>query len=103
MSLHEVTLEGTLKQDGKLELDQTPNLPQGRVKVIIQAGSPRRPDGGWWQYLQQARRELEAMNYPTMTESEVQSHIEWLRGDNDRIEEVYREMEEQRRREQAGC
>jgi hypothetical protein len=103
MSLDEVTLEGTLKPDGKLELDQKPNLTPGRVKVVIQGTSSREPDGNWWDYLQQARRQLEAMNYPTMTESEVQSHIEWLRGEDDRIEEVYREMEEHRRREQNGC
>jgi hypothetical protein len=54
--------------------------------------------------MQRTRQQLEAMNYPTMTEHEVQSHIEWLRGDDDRIEEVYRQIEEARRRqEQSRC
>jgi hypothetical protein len=36
MSLSEVVIEGTLKSDGTLELDQQPNLSPGRVKVILQ-------------------------------------------------------------------
>ncbi len=36
MSLSEVAIEGTLKSDGTLELDQQPNLAPGRVKVILQ-------------------------------------------------------------------
>ena len=35
MSLTEVVVEGTLKPDGTLELDQTPNLPPGRVQVSV--------------------------------------------------------------------
>jgi hypothetical protein len=33
MSLTEITVEGALKPDGTLELDQKPNLPPGRVTV----------------------------------------------------------------------
>jgi hypothetical protein len=36
MSLAEVVIEGTLKADGTLELDQKPNLPPGRVTVRMQ-------------------------------------------------------------------
>ncbi len=35
MSLSEVVIEGTLKPDGTLELDQKPSLPAGRVQVIV--------------------------------------------------------------------
>jgi hypothetical protein len=31
------TIQGTLRADGTLELDQKPNLPAGRVQVTIQA------------------------------------------------------------------
>lgn len=34
MSLIEAIVEGTLKVDGTLELDQKPNLPPGRVAVV---------------------------------------------------------------------
>lgn len=33
----EVVVEGTLKPDGTLELDARPNLPPGRVTVILQS------------------------------------------------------------------
>lgn len=35
MSLDEVMVEGTLKPDGTLELDQKPSLSPGRVQVIV--------------------------------------------------------------------
>jgi len=44
MSLSEVVVEGTLKPDGTLELDRKPNLPPGRVQVIVQA-IPELPAG----------------------------------------------------------
>jgi hypothetical protein len=93
--------EGTIEPDGTLVLDGPTNLPPGRVVVAVQhAGEAS--NGDWWGRLQDGRRQLEVMNYPTMTAQEARSHVEWLRGDDDRIEEVYREIEEHRRREQAG-
>ena len=35
MSLSEVVIEGTLKPDGTLELDQKPSLSPGRVTVVL--------------------------------------------------------------------
>jgi len=35
MSLTEIVVEGTLKPDGTLELDQKPSLAPGRVQVIV--------------------------------------------------------------------
>jgi hypothetical protein len=35
MSLNETRIEGMLKPDGTLELDQKPNLPAGRVTVVL--------------------------------------------------------------------
>ena len=36
MGLTETIIEGTLKPDGTLELDQKPSLSPGRVQVIVQ-------------------------------------------------------------------
>ena len=41
MSLHEIVVEGTLKPDGTLELDQKPNLPPGRVQVVLRKSPSR--------------------------------------------------------------
>jgi hypothetical protein len=43
MSLTETVIEGTLKPDGTLELDQKPNLSPGRVQVIVQPLSKPAP------------------------------------------------------------
>ena len=43
MSLTETVLEGTLKPDGTLELDQKPSLSPGRVQVIVQPLSKPAP------------------------------------------------------------
>lgn len=101
MSLSEVLMEGTLKTDGTIELDRKPDLEPGRVSVILRPVCEQRPAEDWWQYLQRTRQELEQQNYPTMTEQEVESHVNWLRGDDDRIEDVYRQIEEERRRGQT--
>ena len=39
-----VIVDGTLKPDGTLELDERPSLPAGRVKVVLQAESVQ-PEG----------------------------------------------------------
>lgn len=101
MSQSEVVLEGTLKPDGTLELDQKPGLPPGRVTVVLRQEPPSSPPTeGWWQYMQRARRELEAMNYPFMNANEVTAWIEELRAEEDRIEEAYRQAEAARRKQE---
>lgn len=91
MSLHEIVVEGTLKPDGTLELDQKPNLSPGRVQVVLrptQESAAARE--GWWPYMQRVRAEREAAGYPFMTEEEVTAHIEWLR-EGDRIDDLLRQ------------
>ena len=101
MSLQEVVVEGTLKPDGTLELDQKPNLSPGRVQVVLrQESEPTPPKEDWWQYLQRIRAEREAAGYPFMNEEEVTAYIEELRADDDRIEEAYRQAEEARKKEE---
>ncbi|HKI34517.1 MAG TPA: hypothetical protein VKA46_21860 [Gemmataceae bacterium] len=41
-----LVLEGTLKPDGTLQLDQRPNLPAGRVRVTVQPLPQAAPAGG---------------------------------------------------------
>ncbi len=100
MSLSEITMEGTLKPDGTLELDAKPSLVPGRVTVVLrQETEAPPPQEGWWPYLQRIRAEREAAGYPFMNEEEVNAHIEWLR-EGDPIDDLLREPDEQSR--QAG-
>ena len=75
MSLSEVMIEGTLKPDGTLELDQKPNLPAGRVTVVLrqEAKAPEPPKEDWWQFLQNARKRMEEAGCHFMDEKEVQA------------------------------
>ena len=98
MSLNEVVVEGTLKPDGTLELDQKPNLSPGRVTVVLrQQLEPAPPKENWCQFLQRMRAEREASGYPFMNEEELKAHIEWLR-EGDHIDDLLREAREQRRK-----
>lgn len=94
MSLDETVVEGTLKADGTLELDQKPNLAPGRVTVVLRHhAEPAPSEETWWQFMQRTRRELEAAGHPFMNEQEVNAHIEWLR-EGDQIDEMLRQADE---------
>jgi hypothetical protein len=90
----EVVLEGTLKPDGTLELDQKPSLPPGRVTVVLRQEAELTPlQDDWWQHLQRIRAKREAEGYPFMNEAEMKAYVEWLR-EEDRIDNLLREGDE---------
>jgi hypothetical protein len=52
MSQTEVVVQGTLHADGTIQLDEKPNLPPGRVQVVVHA-LPQLPEGDpFWQRMQ---------------------------------------------------
>jgi hypothetical protein len=99
MSLTEITVQGTLKPDGTLELDEKPNLPPGRVTLVLRRPPQPTPpmDEEWFQYLQCIRKQMEEAGCHFMDDKEVQEHMAWLR-QPDRIDELLRETDEQRRK-----
>jgi hypothetical protein len=95
-----VVVKGVVKPDGVLELEGHPDLPVGPVEVVVRALPPGAPTGeDWWPYLQRVRAEREAAGYQFMNDQEMQAHVDWLRHDEDRIDRIYREMEQERRRQ----
>ena len=74
MSADEVVLEGTLKPDGSLELDQTPNLAPGRVQVTVKPLAPV-PTGrrGLLEVMDQIRRSQLARGYQGRSPQEMQA------------------------------
>jgi hypothetical protein len=91
MNAYPVVVEGTLKPDGTLELDQRPDLPAGRVRVTVQPlaeASPVAED--WWQCLQRSRAELEAAGHRFRTEEEIEAEREDFRSGDERVEEIRR-------------
>ena len=90
-------IRGTLNPDGTLELEARPDLPAGPVEVIIRAvRQPSLSTESWWEFLQRSRAELQAAGSPFMTEQEVQEHIEDLRSGDERLDALYRQIEDER-------
>jgi hypothetical protein len=104
MTPNEVILEGTIKSDGTLELNQKPKLPPGRVTVVLRQDAQSAPPAeDWWQFMQRTRRELEAAGSDFMNQEEVEAHIDWLR-EGDRIDDLLREADQERQpKEHGGC
>ncbi len=91
MNLTEAVIEGTLKPDGTLELDEKPNLPPGRVQVQVQSAVvPAQED--WWQYLQRCRAELKASGATFRRGVDIAAEVEQIRGEHDRVEGIYWEQ-----------
>lgn len=91
MSLTEVTVEGTLRPDGTVALDEPPALPPGRVTVVLRPQAvPPAAEGTWFEYLLNARKQLEAAGSHFMDEAEMRAHLEWLR-EGDRVDDLLRE------------
>ncbi len=94
MSPTTVELTGTLQADGTLVPDEKPNLPPGRVRIVVQSlESPSPPaKESLVAFVLRSRRELEAAGSHFMSDEEVQSHLDWLR-ESDAIDELLRQTE----------
>ncbi|MGH7225901.1 MAG: hypothetical protein ACRELF_22000, partial [Gemmataceae bacterium] len=78
----------------------------GRVKVRVEQvpETPAKPAEGLVEFVERMRREMEAAGSHFMNDEEVSAWIEELRSEDDRIEEAYRQAEEERRpQERPGC
>jgi hypothetical protein len=74
MNLHEVIVEGTLKPDGTLELDQKVSLAPGRVQVIVQPLlKPAPPRRGLVEVMDDIRQSQRARGYQGRTPEEMQA------------------------------
>jgi hypothetical protein len=97
MSQTEIVVQGTLNPDGTLEFDKKPNMPPGRVTIVLRQESKLSTQEGWWPYMQRVRAEREAAGYHFLNEAEMEAHMLWLREDEDRIDQIYREMSLEKR------
>jgi len=76
MALTEAVVEGTLKADGTLALDEKPNLSPGRVKVILQpvpAGAPVKR--GLADVIDEIRRSQQARGFQGRSAEEVEAGL----------------------------
>lgn len=101
MIVSNLEVMGTVRADGTLELDERLDVPPGRVKVRVEAllKSEAKPAEGLVEFVDRLRREMEAAGSHFMNDEEVSAWIEELRSEDDRIEDAYRQAEEER----PGC
>lgn len=94
-----IVVQGLVRPDGTLELDERLQLPAGRVQVTVQqVAEAAPPQEDWFQYLLRARAELEASGTAFRTAEEIEAEREAFRSGDERIEELYKELDSLRGR-----
>ena len=99
MSLEEATLTGTLEPDGTLKLDQKPNLPPGRMTVVLRQEAEAAPpeDDPFWQRMQAMWDAQKAGGHVPPSVEEVEARQRHMReGWAERQEAIERLQEEGR-------
>ncbi|HEV3257327.1 MAG TPA: hypothetical protein VG013_10640 [Gemmataceae bacterium] len=85
MSLTEETIDGTLQADGTLALDHAPQLPPGRVRVIVQVPVPAR-QRGLADAIADIRASQQARGFQGRTAAEMQADEAARQADEDEYE-----------------
>jgi hypothetical protein len=96
MSLNTIIVQGTLKPDGTLELDEKPTLAPGRVHVTllpVSAGSTLK--GGLAETIEEIRQEQQARGYLGRTPEEMARDEDDRRADEDAYEQRMQEIRSQ--------
>ena len=86
MSLTETMIDGTIRSDGTLVLDEPTKLPAGRVKVTVQSDD-------WLSYLQRCRAELALSGATFRRGIDIEADIEQIRGETERADGLRWEQE----------
>jgi len=89
-----IEIQGTLRQDGSLVLDEKPNLPPGRVRVTVEPVlDPTQTDV--WQTLEQIWTAQRARGYVPRSREEIDAALDLSRQeDEERMQELERIHEE---------
>jgi hypothetical protein len=98
-----IEIQGTLREDGTLVLDAKPNLPPGRVKVIVEP-VPDLTQTEIWQFFERLWAEQRARGHVPRTKEEIDAELEAARQeDKERMQELEKIHEEcQRYRKHEG-
>jgi hypothetical protein len=96
MSTSSVELQGTLREDGTLVLDEKPNLPPGRVRVIVQP-IVHYTQAPMWKLFERFQAEREAQGIAPHSQGEIDAYLASMRDDEERSQFLERIQEECRR------
>jgi hypothetical protein len=104
MSLTEIVVQGTLKPDGTLELDQKLNLSPGRVTVVLrreaQVVLPK--DDPFWQRMQAIWDSQKAHGHVPRSVDEIEAEQREMREGWARRQEALEQLQEESRRLRGG-
>jgi hypothetical protein len=94
-----LTLQGTVRDDGTLELDDKIVLPAGRVLVTVQPVVQAPPDNRFWQRMERIWTGQKARGHVPRRAQEVEAQRQALREETEQeIQEAIRLQEECRQR-----
>ena len=77
-----IEIQGTLREDGTLVLDHKPDLPPGRVKVIVQA-IPDYTQTDIWQFFERLWAEQRARGHIPRSKEEIDADLEAARQEDE--------------------
>jgi hypothetical protein len=84
MKATEVVVEGALTEDGQLVLDEKPNLPPGRVKVLLRPLDRTAPsEGGLLQAVKELQAAQEARGFAGYPVEELLAELDAMRDEWD--------------------
>jgi len=93
-----LTVQGTLKPDGTLQLDQKPNLSPGRVLVTVEkVAEPTRPDR-FWNMMGQIWADLKTSGHVPRGVEEVEAERQAFRDEWDERQEALERIHLERER-----
>ncbi len=101
MTTNAIEVQGTLREDGTLVLDDKINLPPGRVKVTVEP-VPDYKQTEIWQFFERMKAEREALGIASRSQEEIDAYLATMRDDDERCQLIEQIQEECRRhREQS--
>ncbi len=75
----QVTVQGTLRADGILELDDKVSIPMGRVLVTLQPVPQPGPDDPFWPRMERIWADQKARGHVPRTKEEIDGEIQTMR------------------------
>jgi hypothetical protein len=75
MSVSTAIVQGTLKPDGTLELDEKLNLPAGRVQVVVQPLPELPDDDPFWQRMKAVWADQRARGHVPRAREEIDADL----------------------------
>ena len=81
MTTHVIEIQGSLQPDGTLVLDEKPNLPPGRVKVLVQPVLDY-TQTDIWKFFQRVDAEREALGIAPRAKEEIDVYLATMRAED---------------------